>query len=274
MLRRSHGTQPADVAIGSLRVAYWTEDGYFPAAPAARRAVIEAAAALRAQGATAEPFDPPDVGEAMRLYFALAGADGGRGFRERLGSSPVDWRVRRLVRWARLPRGLRPIVARMLASSGDSRIADLVRGCGALSTRGYWRLVAERRRYVRQFLNRIRLGRFDAILTPPYAIAAAPHGAALMLLPAASYSLLPNLLDMPAGVVAATRVREHEESDRPASRDRCDRAAIRAERSSIGLPIGVQVIGLPWREDVVLAMMAALESHFRALPDYPLQPPI
>jgi fatty acid amide hydrolase len=265
---------PADVEVGSLRVAYWTEDGYFPAAPAARRAVVEAAAAVRSHGATVEPFDPPDVGEAMRLYFGLTGADGGRGIRELLGSSRVDWRLRRLLRWARLPRSLRPMVCSLLELIGEGRTAQLVRAAGAISARTYWRLVAERQRYLRQFLNRMRLGRFDAILTPPYATAAVPHGSSLVMLPAASYALLPNLLDLPAGVVAATRVREHEESDRPARRDRCDRAAIAAERSSVGLPMGVQVIGLPWREDLVLALMAALESHFRTQPGYPLQPGI
>jgi fatty acid amide hydrolase len=265
---------PANVAIGDLRVAYWTEDGYFPASPALRRAVVEAAAALRAQGAIVEPLEPPDVGEAMRLYFGLAGADGGRGFREMLGSSRVDWRVRRLVRWARFPRWMRPLACATLRAFGEHRTARLVSQAGGLSTGAYWGMMAERQRYVRQFLNRLRLARFDAILTPPYALPAVPHGFALTVLPAGSYSLLPNLLDMPAGVVAATRVRQFEESDRPASRDRCDSSAMRAEQGSVGLPVGVQVIGLPWREDLVLALMSALETHFRAQPDYPEQPAI
>lgn len=266
--------EPADVELSTLRVAYWTDDGYFSAGPAMRRAVIESAGALRARGIAVEPFDPPDVGEAMRLYFGLAGADGGRGYREFLGSSHRDWRVRRMLRWARLPLGMRPLVCRLMELFGERKTAKLVRGCGALSTSGYRRLVAERRRFVRKFMARLRLGGFDAILTPPYAMPAVPHGLGLITLPAGSYSLLPNFLDMPAGVVAATRVRENEESDRPASRDRCDQAAIKAERSSAGLPVGVQVIGLPWREDIVLALMAALESHFRSLGDYPLQAPI
>ena len=265
---------PSDVSLGDLRVAYWTDDGYFPAAPAARRAVVEAAAALRAHGGTVEPIDPPDAGEAMRLYFGLSGADGGAGFRELLASSRVDWRVRRMLRWARLPRWLRPAVCRALQYLGERRTAELVRGCGPLSAQAYWRLIAEKQRYVHKFMDRMRRGRFSAILTPPYAMAAVPHGLSLILIPAVSYSLLPNLLDMPAGVVAATRVRDDEESDRPASRDRCDQAAIRSERSSEGLPIGVQVIGLPWREDIVLAIMAALETQFRTQPDYPLQPTI
>jgi len=31
----------------------------------------------------------------------------------------------------------------------------------------------------------------------------------------------------------------------------------------------VQVIARHWREDIALAVMAALEAHFRQQPDYP-----
>jgi fatty acid amide hydrolase len=79
---------------------------------------------------------------------------------------------------------------------------------------------------------------------------------------------------MPAGVVAATRVRPGEESDRPASRDPAQRAARAAEEGSAGLPVGVQVVARHWREDVGLALMAALEEHFRRQPDYPAWPPL
>lgn len=41
---------------------------------------------------------------------------------------------------------------------------------------------------------------------------------------------------------------------------------IRAGTSSEGLPIGVQVVANPWREDVVLAVMALIEER---LPDFP-----
>ena len=36
--------------------------------------------------------------------------------------------------------------------------------------------------------------------------------------------------------------------------------------------VGVQVAARPWREDVALAVMAALESHFRSRPDFPHTP--
>jgi fatty acid amide hydrolase len=57
-------------------------------------------------------------------------------------------------------------------------------------------------------------------------------------------------------------------------RDQAGPLARRVETSSAGLPVGVQVAARHWREDIVLAIMAALEEHFRAQPDYPAHPPI
>jgi Asp-tRNA(Asn)/Glu-tRNA(Gln) amidotransferase A subunit family amidase len=51
-----------------------------------------------------------------------------------------------------------------------------------------------------------------------------------------------------------------------------ERAARYVEAGSSGLPVGVQVVSRHWREDVVLAVMATLETFFRAQPDYPDRP--
>ena len=37
-----------------------------------------------------------------------------------------------------------------------------------------------------------------------------------------------------------------------------------------GLPVGVQIASLWWREDVCLALMRHLEKYFKSQPDYPL----
>jgi len=48
--------------------------------------------------------------------------------------------------------------------------------------------------------------------------------------------------------------------------------AEQVEQGSAGLPVGVQVVARHWREDITLAVMAALEAHFRSTPDYPEYP--
>jgi fatty acid amide hydrolase len=251
----------------------YSDDGYFPAAPAMRRAVLEAAA-LRGLGATVEPFRPPDVGEAVQLSFAHLYADGLDFARAWLRGEPLDRRIRAILRTFRVPSALRPPLAWALERAGQRRAARIYRDVPRrrLSLGAFWRLTEEEDAYRTRFLGVLDAGRFDAIICPPFALPAVPHGG-YMAGPALSYTMLYNLLGMPPAVVAATRVRPGEESDRPSSQDVVEEAARAAEADSAGLPVGVQVVARHWREDVMLAVMAALERHFAARPDYPANPP-
>lgn len=263
----------AAVETPRLRVGYWEDDGYFPASPAIRRAVRDAVAALTAAGVAVVPFEPPDVPAAIACYFGILGADGGANLRRTLGPGPIDWRLKPLLRFGALPLSVRRPLAGALDLAGQRRLAGLVRAAGRTSADGYWQLTAQRADYTHRFLAALNAAQVDACLCPPHALPALTHGATADLPSAASYCFLSNLLNMPAGVVAATRVRPGEESDRPTTRDRVERAAIRVEQGSVGLPVGVQVFGRHWREDVVLALMGLLEQHFRQQPDYPAEPP-
>src|SRR5262249_33694815 len=118
----------------------------------------------------------------------------------------------------------------------------------------YKRLLDEERVYRDRFLAALDAGRFDAIVCPPGGLPALRHGS-FNGNAASSYTYLYNLLGLPAGVVAATRVRPGEESDRERSWDPVVRTARAVEAGSTGLPVGVQVVARPWREDVVLAVM-------------------
>jgi fatty acid amide hydrolase len=75
-------------------------------------------------------------------------------------------------------------------------------------------------------------------------------------------------------VAPITRVRSGEESDRSATKDKAEQTALAVEQGSAGLPVAVQVAARHWREDIVLAVMAALEGHFRNQPEYPSIPTI
>ncbi len=263
---------PAGVRIEQLRIGMWMDDGFFPASPALRRAVAEAADALRRQGAHVEQFKPPDAGAVVRLFFGLLSADGAAGATRLLGSSPRDWRIRRMVVLAKCPAWLRAVMGMCLDSLGQRRTAQLFASIGRRSADEYWQLSATRSAYAERFFQSWSAARLDAILCPPHALPALRHGATGDLATAASYCFWANLLGVPAGVVPATRVRAGEESDRPASRDIVERVAAATEAGSAGLPVGVQVAARPWREDVVLAIMAALESHFRSQSDFPRTP--
>jgi fatty acid amide hydrolase len=265
---------PANVKIEGLRVAMWTDDGCFAASPAIRRAVEEAAAALRARGAIVELFQPPDVDEALDVYFALLGADGGRDARRLLQGSEIDSRMRELLNVALIPNLLRGALSALLRSRGQRWRARLVSVARARSADEYWQLTQRKQSYVKRFMEDLEAGGYDAMLAPPHALPAMQHGHGIRLLPAASYAYFMNLLGVPCGVVAATRVRHAEESDRPLTRDLAEQTARQVEIGSAGLPVGVQVAARHWREDIVLALMKALEEAFQGRPDYPQMPEI
>jgi fatty acid amide hydrolase len=134
-------------------------------------------------------------------------------------------------------------------------------------------LIEERNLYTKRFFQALDAGRFDAILCPPTSLPAVLHGSTANLLDFDSYARLYNLLGMPAGVVAAGRVRMGEESDRQSSKDKVEQTALLMEKGSVGLPVGVQVVARHWREDIVLAVMGVLESYFKMQADYPAPPP-
>jgi fatty acid amide hydrolase len=261
-----------NVSIAGLRIGIYTYDGIFPVAPAIRRAVEEAAEVLRTLGADVEPFTPPDVTNAIRLYVSIAVADGGLWIKNGLSKDKPDYRIKGLLQGASMPNLLRPIVAKLIERQGKPHLAFAIRGMGSKSTRQYWQLVKELTAYRQQFLRTLDNSHLDVLICPPHALPALVHGSSdlLSVYNAASYAVLYNVLGMPTGVVAATRVQKGEESDRSPVKNVSEQAALNVENGSTGLPVGVQVIAHHWREDIVLVVMAALEEHFRTGPDYPV----
>lgn len=256
------------VDAGKLGVAVWNDDPCFTSSPAVHRAVEEAVRLLIEAGAERKSLRMP-TSDCLPMYYGLVGADGGADARRWLRGSPRALPIRRLLRISSIPGWLRPLLARGLGWSGQVHAAQVVRAAHACSADQYWQLCHARQCLVRRFTREMARAGVDLILAPAFATPAPRHGDALDLLPAACYSFLPNLLGLPSGVVAFSQVRPGEETPRRAGRDWATRGAQRAERDSCGLPVGVQVIGRHWREDVVLAAMRHLEAGAMMRDDYP-----
>jgi amidase len=99
---------------------------------------------------------------------------------------------------------------------------------------GYWAEWDAYRAAMRAFL-----GRYDVLVCPVYTHAALPHGASTEEenFHGFSHTMAYNVAGWPAAVV-------------------------RCGTSASGLPIGVQIVAAPWREDIALAVAARLERAF------------
>lgn len=267
----------AGVDVSALRFAIFTDDGEFPVAPAIRRGVAEAAKYLADAGATQVEWTPPRPDRALDLFFACLSADRGAGFKRLLRGNKIDPRIRSLLLTAGAPPWLRNIAGLALDAFGQARAATTLRRFADGTADQYWQTVegmAQYRRDVLLSLDRAAGGPVDLVLCPAYAVPAQRHGASLMMPLPGVYEPFANVTGLPAGVVPVTRVRQGEESDRPASRDQVDNIARETERGSTGLPVAVQVIARPWRDEIALAAMAAIEAAAIKEPDYPHEPPL
>jgi fatty acid amide hydrolase len=261
-----------DTAIEGLRIAVYTELPGLRPAPASRRAVGEAAQVLAQGGARVAEWQPPDAGSAIDLFYGILSADRGASFREVIGHDKVAAQIAPLLGIVSKPRWFVQSIAALLKRSAQTQLADIIRNYGFGDVAHYWRLVGDLRAYRRRFADALREapgGPFDAILAPAFPLPALRHGQSKDLILAGSYNALYNVLGYPAGVVPFARVRPSEESDRPSSRDGIEKTARAAEEGSTGLPIGVQVIAPPWRDDVALALLAHLGSKQTAVQTYP-----
>ncbi len=267
--------EPDQVDVSRLRVALLPQIGDWKPSPAIRRALHEAAAVLRSQGATVEEWrDAPNTQTGVYLFFQIVGADSfgwARGLLENEKPIPL---MQPSMRLTSMPRAIIPVVAGLMGATGQHHLGGMMRNVQPQSADGLMNILGDRMAYEARFMAALDAGQYDAILCPAQPLPAVRHGDTIDLADFWGSSMLFNTLGMPAGVVPVTRVRADEESDRPVSKDKAEEAARSAEKGSAGLPVGVQIAARHWREDVVLAVMQTLETALSMQPDYPAQPPL
>lgn len=247
-----------EVSLRGMKIAWWNEAEDFQVSPAIRRAVELARDSLREAGAELVPWQPPRMNEVLDLYFGLLSADGGAGFRYLLRDEPLDFRVQKLIHFARLSFPVRWLLALWQREFQSPRLSRILAAAGPRSGRSLWALQAKAWKFRQDFWRDFKTHGFSALLFPPHALPAFTHGASEYLGFAGASCYLPNLLDWPAGVVPVTTVQPGEESDRQV-RDLLDERAQLVEVGSAGLPVGVQACTPPYTEQRTLAILAAIE---------------
>lgn len=264
---------PDEVDLSGLRVAVVTSDGVLEPCPAARRAVTEADVALRHIGVSAESWELPNPEAGLSVGFAVLGFDRLAHFVDLADGTTVDGRVQQMIRISNMPAPLRRVGASVLSAVGQRGLAAGMRLLSIDSSDdGLRKTLATLDRYRKGFAAALDAGRFDAILLPASPLPAVPHGATKNLGTLGAYTMLWNVLGLPAGVVPWTSIRADEQLERAATRDVVAKTVAAAERGSMGLPIGVQVVGRAGRDHEVLAVMRALETESLRSGSHPGRP--
>ncbi|CAE7268156.1 FAAH [Symbiodinium natans] len=259
-----------------LRIGHFSEEFTFPRpCPAVRRALREAALAFEGLGHEVVPFAPHSGGIVTRdMYWDLntsfyisAGPYEDSPSSE---SNPREGRnhdhIRRLVMpsWTDDDEPVHPDAAASATGPYEKWSSVDIQHAGALrgSCLGYERIMHRRDVLRDRFYEAWQKARLDVLVCPVYPTPA-PHVEEVRNTVQTTISTrIFNVLDMPAGAVTVTTVQDadlKEPYDAGIENPHISRMVTRAVQDSLGLPVALQLVALPWREELCLRAMCELE---------------
>lgn len=251
---------------GKPRIGYYVHDGFMPASPACARAVMDTVKALREGGYEVVEFAPPRVADGMALFYTLLAGDHGDGMIKMLEGEERESYVDGIVGKMRtIPDFVKDILAFVIDKyMGDKNAAALVTALKTLSVGKLWQAQAKRQQYCKEFHQSMLDAKVDVLVTPPHVLPAIEHGAYDDLSFTACYTILYNLLDLPAGVLPVSRVTADDtyavnDNENVSFLEKKVRSAYDPVAMQ-GLPLGVQIIGRSFCDESVLSVMKDVEE--------------
>ena len=263
---------PAGVDLSGMRIGWFDTDGFVTPTGAVRRGAQIARAALEAAGATVVDFEPIHAEEVFYLWLAGLTSDDATTYKRRLSGEAFSAQLSMVKTVLGLPKLARAAVAAFEERRGNGRVAKFLRIVGRKPVEDYWDLVARRSELRREVLDSWNEAGIDAVVCPPHATPAMGHRESADFAFSVSYMFRYSLLNYPAGVVPVTRALPSDVTPASQDADRIDRKKAGIDADSVGLPVGVQVVARPYREDIALAVMKSLEQGIERDDNFPITP--
>ncbi|KAF3819876.1 hypothetical protein GH733_015385, partial [Mirounga leonina] len=219
-----------------LRIGYCESDGFTQPTPSMARAMRLTSRLVQDAGHQVIPFSIPRVEYAVEHLF-LGGlfADGGATLLEKIEGDIVDLCIKTMINTLRLPDPLKCFSAYILKYI----------------------------EYQQEFIAKWRCLDLDILLTRALTPAFSTGHSSMALDVASCWSLY-NVLNFPAGMVPVTAVTLQDEEEPAFYKgyygDSSDKSFWEAVQGSVGLPVAVQCVALPWEEELCLWFMKEVET--------------
>ncbi|XP_026854536.2 fatty-acid amide hydrolase 1 [Electrophorus electricus] len=247
-----------------LRIGYYDNDGYHQPSPSMSRALQETKKLLEQAGHTLVPFQPPRLFMAIHEY-ATKGilADGGTTLLRYLEEGPIDPCLQPQAITYSIPRFVKKILSIFLRPICPRMASAMNAICGVNSVTDMWEQHKNIEDYISEVIAEWRRLEMDVLLCPVLGPAYNFYYSG-MLTSSLSYTVMYNLLNFPAGVVPVTTVTADDEAQMNRYRgnfaDIWDKLFLKAVQDSVGLPVAVQCVSLPWQDELCLRFMREVEK--------------
>ena len=133
---------------------------------------------------------------------------------------------------------------------------------GASTSAELWARNGEADSLIYQMMRDWEERQVDAVITCPFPVPAVSNQHSSSLGAGGSYTAVYNLTGCPAGVLPVSRVKPEDEvglQDYPLQSDLINKIARDATSGAVGCPVGVQVVGRHYQEEMVLHVMELIE---------------
>jgi len=248
-----------------LRIGFYTDDGMFPCTPGMVRAVEDTVSLLRGDGHQVIPWTPPDLKQIHEVFCHFLLADKGFHFLRTMKNEEIDKAIEVNAMNYKTPVKLKRIMS-FFFQLFSKKLAFLW-SAGKEKSQELWVLNAAKDKLIYQLTQAWEASNIDILLCPAFPIPAISPSLCSRLLPAASYTCVYNLVGCPAGIVPVSKESESDQaalSSYPVSTDLLHRVAKNATAGALGCPLGVQVVGRHYKDELVIHAMGEVERLSRA----------
>lgn len=251
-----------------LRIGYYADDGYMLPVPAVQRAVNITKQALEQAGHELVAFNVPRMEHAVDIINGGLWADGGRTWLKHLRFDRVAAAITDIYRKITYHPIVRKLISAYLFYQGQPRLAKdmLLSGGEDQSAARLWKLQYEAGNYKKEFFGKWKQLGIDVMICPAFPVVACPLASIEHMNVFWNYTVLYNLLNCPAGVVPVTKVTAYDvnklQDYRGHYHDRWDAQVKKACEKSLGMPVAVQCVALPFRDEKCLRLMKEVEQCF------------
>ncbi|CAD5119227.1 DgyrCDS7859 [Dimorphilus gyrociliatus] len=255
----------------NFRIGYFDFNGVFPAVPAVKRAVEHTKNILSNKGY--EMVNCSSWHEQIQFQVGVelitdhTLIDGCKEMMAALDNEELDASFQQFIGFLRMPKFIQRLIAHMVSLSDQSTgriLAKMInRDASVTKLFEHGRIKQEYKEKIRSLWESENL---DAIICPPCGVYAPPPKKYMNAVgPATTYASAWNITNYVAGVVPVTTVNEKDEKDldqylesnksNPLAKLTCE-----GSRGGVGLPVGIQVITPPFREETCLNIMRQIEK--------------
>ncbi|CAG7834509.1 unnamed protein product [Allacma fusca] len=248
-----------------LRIGYFSSIPFFPPVGDTIDVVEKAVEALKSLGHTLVPIEIPEGARLMRCAANFLLADQSLRLNKLWKGEQVAKCAELNKLGARCPTWVLKLASflmhRKMLSFLYSPALGSILDAGAFKSSELWDNSGEQKKLNEEMLATWSKLQLDCCLCPVMPFPAIPVNLPGLLPVAAVYTMTWNVVNFPAGVVKFGTESGKNIDNYDNRGDQALKMSQQACKESIGSPIGVQVVGLPFKEELVLRVMEELDNY-------------